>query len=133
MNTIKIVSGILGIFFMFSSSVFAQISKESQTVTTENIENSLYYIKQLQPKLINGNEYGFDAEEVHRIIPIVVKNRYISVPAGKNQYRTRKTKSIDMESLIPLLIASVKEQQTEIEALRKELNQIKQANNGVGK
>ncbi|MDB5120286.1 MAG: tail fiber protein [Sphingobacteriales bacterium] len=133
MNTYKIISSLFGIFFIFSSTVIAQTSKDEQRANTVNIENSLQYIKQLQPKIINGNEYGFNTEEVQKVIPLIVKNRYISVPAGKNQYRTKKAKSIDMESLIPVLVASIKEQQAEIEALRNELNQIKDANKSISK
>jgi hypothetical protein len=44
---------------------------------------------------------------------------------GKNTYRTRKVKTVDMESLIPILVASVKEQQAEIEQLKKELQVLK--------
>jgi hypothetical protein len=45
---------------------------------------------------------------------------------GKNSYRTAKVKTMDMESLIPILVASIQEQQAEIEKLKAELKALKE-------
>lgn len=46
---------------------------------------------------------------------------------GKNVYRGTKVKTIDETSLIPVLVASIKEQQVEIEKLKKDITELKAA------
>ncbi len=44
---------------------------------------------------------------------------------GKNVYRNAQIKIIDDASLIPVLVASIKEQQQEIEKLKNEVEKLK--------
>ena len=44
---------------------------------------------------------------------------------GKNLFRNTTTKQINLEGLIPVLIASIQEQQAEINALRAEVEALK--------
>jgi hypothetical protein len=76
--------------------------------------------------LPEGRYYGFDAQEVQKVLPAAVKTSRRSYMAGKNLYKTATVKTIDYESLIPLLIASAKQQQVEIELLKKEIQQLKE-------
>jgi hypothetical protein len=125
--------------FLILFLIFITVSSYAQSVATVtqnnvgNIENSLQYIKKLEPKVFAGNEYGFVAEDVQKVLPGIVKDQYRSVPMGKNQYRTKKVQTISMESLVPILVGSIKEQQAEIEALKSELNQLKQNNKELSK
>lgn len=130
----------LAIMF-FSNTASAQ--KSEQVKNTSPINNSLSYVTRLEPityeynkseakatKLPSGLMYGFNAEELQQVLPGIVKTRYKMIPAGKNNFKTVATQEVDLESLIPLLVGSIKEQQTEIEKLKTEMQSLKrQANN----
>lgn len=78
-----------------------------------------------QLKLPQGKYYGFTIEEIEAVFPELVKQTTRTYMFGKNTYRTATVKTVDMESLIPVLVASVKQQQQEIEQLKKELQELK--------
>ena len=121
----------------FSNAAFAQ---KNNTIENSNpIDNSLSYVTRLQPityehnkvdakakELPTGLLYGFNAEELQKVLPGIVKTRYRMVPAGKNNFKTVATQEVDLESLVPLLVGSIKEQQKEIEALKAEMQSLKQ-------
>jgi hypothetical protein len=50
---------------------------------------------------------------------------------GKNSYRNATLKTIDELSLIPVLVASIKEQQLQIEKLTSELEILKSRKNAA--
>lgn len=102
------------------------------------IDNSLNKLIQLEPKvyeystakykdlkLPSGKQYGFMAENLQTVFPDLVTYRNFSYMAGKNSFRTAKVKEIDVESIIPILVASIKEQQVEIEKLKEEVKELK--------
>lgn len=102
------------------------------------IENPLKLVRSLQPlsfeyntsqyrhlKLPTGTRYGFIAEDFQRVMPGLVYNKPYTYMAGKNSTRNASIKSIDMESLIPVLIASIKEQQAQIDQLKAEIELLK--------
>jgi hypothetical protein len=61
------------------------------------------------------------AQEVEAVVPNAVEENDTSTPiAGQEPEPSRK--SIDYESLIPLLISSIQNQQQQINQLRKQLN-----------
>ena len=72
-----------------------------------------------------GKHYGFKVEDIEAVFPELVKRTTQTYMFGKNTYRTRVVKTIDMESLIPILVASVKEQQAQIELLKQEVQALK--------
>lgn len=76
-------------------------------------------------KLPSGRQYGFMAEDFQQVLPGLVHKKPYSFMSGKNSYRNATVKTIDMESLVPVLIASIKEQQTQIDQLRAELEALK--------
>lgn len=76
-------------------------------------------------KLPSGRHYGFMAEDFQQVLPGLVYKKPYSFMYGKNSYRQATVKTIDMESLVPVLIASIKEQQTQIEQLRAEIEALK--------
>jgi Chaperone of endosialidase len=76
-------------------------------------------------KLQPGTQYGFIAEDLQAIFPSLVKERSVSYMFGKNAYRQTKIKVIDEASLIPVLVAAIKEQQIAIENLKTEIQGLK--------
>jgi hypothetical protein len=76
--------------------------------------------------LPGGKQYGFLAEDVQQVFPELIRYRNMNYATGKNSSRTAQVKTMDMESLIPILVASIKEQQAEIEKLKAELSELKQ-------
>lgn len=100
------------------------VSEQERGNSAVPLENPLEYIMQLEPEAYEqpeGKQHGFRVEEVERILPesIIVKHR--RRPAGKNNYRTAAVKEVDLERLVPLLVAAIKEQQAEIELLKKQM------------
>lgn len=102
------------------------------------IENPVQNLVQLEPgvfeydqryskqwKLPEGKHYGFTVADIEAVYPELVKSTTRTYMFGKNTYRTATIKTVDMESLIPVLVTSVKQQQAEIEQLKKELQALK--------
>ncbi|MBC8035361.1 MAG: tail fiber domain-containing protein [Chitinophagaceae bacterium] len=75
--------------------------------------------------LPEGQRYGFDADSVQRVFPSAVRVTPVRYMAGKNLYKTAMVKTVDYNSLIPLLIASINQQQKEIRALRDEVERLR--------
>jgi len=124
---------------VISGSVF------SQTVTDNEIKKNVAVISsplqklvQLSPKtfeydiqkfkhlnLDHGVKFGFIAEELQQVFPSLVKQKSVSYMFGKNSYRDTKIKTIDETSLIPVLVASIQQQQQQIDKLKEEVEALK--------
>jgi hypothetical protein len=76
-------------------------------------------------KLTKGKYYGFTIEDIEAVFPELVKHTTQTYMYGKNTYRTRIVKTVDMKSLIPRRVASVKEQQVQIELLKQAVQELK--------
>lgn len=124
-------------FVLFSTEVSAQ-SNNNLINYSNPLSNSLSYVTRLEPisfeyhkaeakklNLPSGLNYGFNAEKLQQVIPGIVKTSHKMVPAGKNSFKTVATKDVDLESLIPILVGSIKEQQLEIEKLKAEMEEMK--------
>lgn len=72
-----------------------------------------------------GRHYGFIAEEFRQVFPGLVYKKPQSYMVGKNNYRNATINAINMEALIPVLVASIKQQQILIEELRAEVEALK--------
>lgn len=126
------------IVFAVSSEASAQKINYDLLASSTPLNNSLDNITKLEPvsfeyskankelNLTSGLTYGFKADEVQEVFPSIVKTTHKMVPAGKNAFKTVSTKTVDLESLIPLLVGSIKEQQAEIEKLKAEMATLKQ-------
>ncbi|PWG80437.1 tail fiber domain-containing protein [Pararcticibacter amylolyticus] len=143
MNTLglKTTVGAFTLAILLSAGTLSAQTKKTGTdlrTDVQPITNSLSKISQLEPltfkykqediKKLNlpaGLQYGFIPEDVQRVLPEVVKNESKMIPAGKNAFKTTSVKNIDLEALIPVLVGSIKEQQAEIEALKKEIQSLK--------
>ena len=78
-------------------------------------------------KLPKGMHYGFNADELSKVFPRLVHSKPHSFMQGKNRYVSATVKSVDMQGLVPLLVAAIQEQQQQLEDIRRELEGIKQA------
>ena len=76
-------------------------------------------------KLQEGRQYGFIAENLQPIFPTLVKERSVSYMYGKNVYRNARIRIIDESSLVPILVAAVQEQQSEMEKLKADVQELK--------
>ncbi len=127
--------------FVLSFQLSAQAQQLSDAAIKTNIapiENSLNIVKQLEPKsfeyntsayshlkLPQGTRFGFVAEDFQRVLPGLVFVKPYSFTSGKNATRNTSIKTVDMESLVPILIASIKEQQLQIDQLKAEVERLK--------
>ncbi|MES2062864.1 MAG: tail fiber domain-containing protein [Bacteroidota bacterium] len=125
----------------FSFTAKAQQVSDAQIKTnTTPITNSLSYITRLQPvsyeynrsdyKQLNlpaGMQFGFIAGDAKQVVPTVITTHNNWYNAGKNTPRAITTAEVDMQKLVPLLVGAIKEQQAEIEALKQEVQKLKQA------
>lgn len=111
-----------------------QVSDQALKKNIAPLENALAFVQQLEPKkfeynteryhqlnLPAGRQYGFLAEEVQKVLPDLVRTQSHPYMVAKNTYRNATLKDTDLESLIPLLVAAIKEQQEQIEELKRQL------------
>lgn len=139
-KTQYIIASLCFSFLLLSvTTVMAQDAKEGVThKKVATIDNPVQNLVQLEPgvfeydqrmsrqlKLPAGKHYGFTVAEIEAVFPELIKSTTHTYMFGKNTYRTATVKTVDMESLIPVLVASVKQQQEEIEQLKKELQELK--------
>lgn len=78
-------------------------------------------------KLKSGFHFGFMSDNMQQVFPQLVTTKHVSYMFGKNVYRDTKIKTIDETSLIPVLVAAIKELQAEIEKLKKDITELKAA------
>ena len=128
---------------LFTTLAFAQTKVVTDTELKKNttpITGALGYINQMQPvtyqydsqqlknlKLPAGTQYGFNANDVQRILPGIVKTESLLYPVGKNQYRSADISKVDVQSLVPVLLGAIKEQQQQIEELKAEVKALKRS------
>lgn len=76
-------------------------------------------------KLPAGSQFGFLAANVQPIFPEMVSENLASYAAGKNNSNPAKYEEVQNDKLIPVLVAAIKEQQEEINALKREIEHLK--------
>ncbi|WP_051291212.1 tail fiber domain-containing protein [Pedobacter glucosidilyticus] len=133
-------TAIIGVFAtVLTLNVQAQKIEESDLkVDITKITNPTEKLNALEPitfkydvdkykylRLPSGNQYGFKTNGVNTQLPGIVTETSKMYPAGKNQSKVAKYEEVQMNNLIPVLVAAVKEQQTEIELLKKEIERLK--------
>lgn len=72
-----------------------------------------------------GKQYGFLAKNMQDVFPGMVSSKSISYMYGKNTYRESKIQIVDEASLIPVLVASIRELHDQIEHLKMEIQALK--------
>ena len=131
-------------FILIISSAVTNAQKIEDNEIKKNvsaIDNSLQRLVQLEPKIFeynktkfkdlqlpSGKQYGFMAENLQTVFPDLVTYKSYNYSVAKNSFRTAKVKEVDVESIIPILVASIKEQQSEIEKLKAEVLELKSKN-----
>lgn len=139
-STIKMKKSLLlGAIAMVGFALNTNAQTVKQTEIT-SIDNSLNTVLKLTPvsfsydkdwasklKLNTQKQAGFAVEEVAKVAPELVVNQQKTYTAGKNSTKTATVPVVDYETLIPLLVGSIKEQQKQIEALKKEISTLRSA------
>jgi len=130
------------LLFAFSFSVSTSFS---QNLSDEEIKTNITVIREplksitsLEPrrfeyntgdfnhlKLPKGSQYGFITEEFEQVFPSLVYKKQFSYMRGKNIFKSATIGSVDLEGLVPVLVAAVKEQQAQIESLRSEIAELR--------
>jgi len=134
-----IKAGLFIVTTCFASSAFSQNLTDSVIrKNVHHIPNPLESINRLEPrvyeydvknykdlKLPAGRQYGFLTENLQEVFPDMVKTENRSYLFGKNNYRTAKIKTVDAESLVPVLVASIQQLQAQIDQLKSEIQQLR--------
>lgn len=127
------------VLLLTGTNIFAQAIPDTELKTNvQPLTSALQRILQLQPssyefntqkytqlQLSQGRHYGFVAEHVQSVFPELVEQRTVSYMFGKNAFRQASVKSVNEAGLVPLLVASIKEQQQQIEELRAVAEELK--------
>lgn len=120
----------------FSQTVSEQeLKKNIQPLTSAlnrliQLKPSVYEFETVKFKHLNlagGRKFGFLTDNVETIFPELVTQKKVSYMFAKNGFRNTTYKSVDEASLIPLLVASIKEQQQQIEELKAAIEELKKA------
>lgn len=124
----------------FTTIASAQTTKVADSELKTNvtpITSALNTVNQLNPvtyqystpvkgvKMPTGTQYGFLSGNVQSVLPGVLKTQSYLYPAGKNNQRSIDVQTVDMQSLIPVLLSAIKEQQEQIDALKAEVRTLK--------
>lgn len=131
---------VLLVSMLISQSSFGQeipelsLKKEVKAITsgTEILQQltpiSFKYNQKEFPYLENAGsiQYGFNADQVQLVLPNLVYQKNGQFVGGKNLYKSYSHKQIDEAGLIPILVASVKELQEQVNQLKTEIAQLKQ-------
>lgn len=127
-------------FCAFTTIASAQTKKVADSELKTNvtpITSALNTVNQLNPvtyqyaapvqgvKMPTGTQYGFLSGNVQSVLPGVVKTQSYLYPAGKNNQRSVDVQTVDMQSLIPVLLGAIKEQQEQIDALKAEVRSLR--------
>lgn len=134
-------TAVLGLVLTASAmSVNAQkINEKELKVDVDKISTATQQLKNLEPvtfkydtkkfnylQLPTGGQYGFLVSNVLPEFPEMVAEVSKQYNAGKNDSKVVKYNEVQTENLIPVLVAAIKEQQAEIELLKRELNLLKE-------
>jgi len=111
----------VGLSLMLFTSLAVWGQENTVDKKTIPMDKAIQLLLRLQPAPGSGpdKQYGFAVEEVEAVFPELVTRTTENYMFGKNTYRTRVVKTVDVQRLIPILVAAVKEQQGEIEQLKR--------------
>lgn len=123
----------------FSQMLEAQeLSDASLKKYVKPVSNATSQVLQLKPQLYEykaeynrslklpaGRQFGFGIDNMETVFPQLVKSRTISYSAGKNLFKQAYVKEVEMEGLIPVLVESIRELQTQITQLKAEIQALK--------
>lgn len=127
------------LLLVVASTVSAQsISENDLKTNVLSIEKSVEKLQNLEPiyysfnhdkfphlQLAKRPQYGFKLASVQSNFPTIIKTNNKSYNGGKNYIKNATFLDIETESLIPVLVAAIQEQQIAIEQLKKEIKSLK--------
>jgi hypothetical protein len=116
----------------------------AQEVVQNNVKpinNSLEVVSKLRPvsfdydkvwaeklKLPTKTQFGFVGADVKNVSPEILTIQAKDYAGGKNSFKSAIITKVDYDLLIPLLVGSIKEQQVQIESLKKDIQLLKTQN-----
>ena len=103
--------------------LFVNVTAQIMQLKPQLYEYKAEYSRSL--KLPAGRQFGFGIDNMEAVFPQLVKSRTISYSAGKNLFKQAYVKEVEMEGLIPVLVESIRELQTQITQLKAELQALK--------
>lgn len=117
-----------------------KIDHQELKVDVAQLSNSFHQLRNLEPIAFNynvqkykhlnlpaGQQYGFAVSSFKNEFPHLIFENAKFYNVGKNDTRVAKYDDVKSEQLIPLLVSAVKEQQVQIEQLKKELVELKKS------
>jgi len=124
---------------IFSLSANAQkVEEQELKINIAAINNPVERLAALQPIMFNYNldkfsmvkfpaiaQYGFETKAVSEKFPELIKHSTKTYSAGKNYFKSISFDDVDEASLIPVLVAAIKEQQLQIESLKADIEKLK--------
>ena len=127
------------ILLLLSQTSFAQeISESELKKQVTDLKGANELLQKLQPVSFKYNnqdypyletpralQYGFNADQVQLVLPSLVYAKNGQYIGGKNLYKNYSRKMVDQTGLIPILVASVKELQEQVNQLKAEIAQLK--------
>ena len=129
---------VLALLLVIQVSNAQSLTEKELKVEVNKIENSTSKLKSLQPvtfkynvdkykhlKLPKGDQYGFMVENVEQVFPAMVYESSSVYNISKGNSKVAKYKEVNKDELIPVLVEALKEQQEQIDALKKELQELK--------
>jgi hypothetical protein len=142
MKTSKQLKGALaGVILMAAAltSNAQKISEQELKVKVAEITSATAKVNSLKPvtfeydlkkhpslKLPAGNQYGFLTEGIKNQYPELVDETAKIYSPGKNNSAVARYDEVATAKLIPVLVAAIKEQQEQIDQLKKELDDLKE-------
>lgn len=137
-NTMRIAGLFIVLFITGAQASSQDLTDNTIKKNIQPIANPLQQVTSLNPasfeyntgrfkhlKLTEGVHYGFITEEFQQVFPELVYKKRHSYMAGKNNYRQAVTGNVNMEELVPVLVAAIKEQQAQIDQLKAEIDALK--------
>jgi len=137
LSTKSLFTGLLLTACAVSASA-QKIDEQQLKTNVVAISNPLEYLENLKPvtfkydaakfkdlKLSGVTQHGFLAQDFKLQHPELVFEAFKTYPAGKGSTKTIRYDEVSSESLIPVLVAAIKEQQAQIEALKQQIGQMK--------
>lgn len=138
LTSIKYITFMIVSFFISTNAIAQTINDEQTKLNVTGISNPVEKLMQLKPvsfeyntkqyKFLNlqsGKQYGFLSDNIQAVFPELVKEKRVSYMQGKNNYKHASIASINETSLIPVLVASIVEQQKQIDQLKSEIEALK--------
>jgi len=139
-TSIQLKGALAGIFLVAAAlnSNAQKINEQELKVKVADITSATAKLNSLKPvtfeydlkkypslKLPAGNQYGFLTGALKSQYPDLVTETSKLYAAGKNNDAVAKYDEVATAKLIPVLVAAIKEQQQEIELLKREIEQLK--------